>query len=187
MPLWLFIFLAVIAICGAFGVILQRSPLHCVLALALTLVDIGALFVGLGAATLGFLQIVVYVGAVMMLFLFVIWLLNLQAEPPPPNSHLALKFFGSIGAAALAAELSLFFWRADPVSRVTTIPADYGSVERLAQLLFSDYLVAFEVTSVLLLAAVAGAMALARRLPGGSIAPTVPGKQSATRAGSTAR
>ena len=186
MPVWLFIFLAVIAICGAFGVILQRSPLHCVLALALTLVDIGALFVGLGAATLGFLQIVVYVGAVMMLFLFVIWLLNLQAEPPP-SSHLALKFFGSIGAAALAAELSLFFWRADPVSRVTTIPAGYGSVECLAQLLFSEYLVAFEVTSVLLLAAVAGAMALARRLPGGSIAPTVPGKQSATRAGSTAQ
>jgi NADH-quinone oxidoreductase subunit J len=167
MPLWLFTFLAVIAILGSFGVILQSSPLHCVLSLALTLVDVGVLFVGLGAPTLGFLQIIIYVGAIMVLFVFVIWLLNLQTEQKQ-SGHLALKFFGSIGAAAFAAELSLFFFNAPQVARVTNVPAGFGSVESLARMLFSDYLVAFEVTSILLLAAVAGAIGLARRSPGGS-------------------
>jgi NADH-quinone oxidoreductase subunit J len=186
MPLWLFTFLAVIAIIGAFGVILQRSPVHCLLALALTLVDVGVLFVGLGAVTLGFLQIIIYVGAIMVLFLFVIWLLNLQSEAKP-NGHLALKFFGSIGAAALAAELSVFFFSAQPISRVTSIPPGYGSVEDLARMLFSDYLVAFEVTSILLLAALAGAIALARRVPGAALLRTPAEIQRAARPGSTVR
>lgn len=186
MPLWLFTFLAVIAVIGAFGVILQRSPVHCLLALALTLVDVGVLFVGLGAETLGFLQIIIYVGAIMVLFLFVIWLLNLQSEPQP-NGHLALKFFGSIGAAALAAEMSVFFFNAAPVSRVTSIPPGYGSVENLARMLFSDYLMAFEVTSVLLLAALAGAIALARRVPGAALLRTGAENQRAARSESTVR
>ena len=108
MPLWLFIFLAVIAICGAFGVILQRNPVHCVLALALALIDIGVLFMGLGAETFGFLQIIVYVGAIMVLFLFVIWLLNIQSEHGA-ECHLGLSSSDAIGAAALAAELSVIF------------------------------------------------------------------------------
>lgn len=186
MPVWLFTFFAVIAIIGAFGVILQRSPVHCLLALALTLVDIGVLFVGLGAETLGFLQIIIYVGAIMVLFLFVIWLLNLQSESKP-NGHLALKFFGSIGAAALAAELSVFFVNAAQISRVTSIPPGYGSVESLARMLFSDYLIAFEVTSILLLAALAGAIALARRVPGAALLRTPAETQRATRPGSTVR
>jgi len=165
MPLWLFIFLAVVAIIGAFGVIIQRSPVHCLLALALTLFDIGVLFIGLGAETVGFLQIIIYVGAIMVLFLFVIWLLNLQTEADG-GGHLALKFFGSIAAAALAAELFVFFSKAAaPTARMGLVAKDYGSIELLARMLFSDYLVGFEVTSVLLLVAIVGAIALARRTP----------------------
>jgi len=186
MPLWLFTFLAVIAILGSFGVILQTSPLHCVLALALTLVDVGVLFVGLGAPTLGFLQIIIYVGAIMVLFLFVIWLLNLQSEQAK-SGHLALKFFGSIGAAALAAELSVFFFNAPQIARVTNVPAGFGSVQSLARMLFSDYLVAFEVTSILLLAAVAGAIGLARRLPGAKVLRTPGESQPVARPESIVR
>ena len=91
MPLWLFIFLGVLAIIAAFGVILQRSPVHCLLALAFALADIGALFIGLGAETVGFLQIIIYVGAIMILFLFVIWLLNLQAETDLEDARLSLE------------------------------------------------------------------------------------------------
>src|SRR5215472_1414451 len=163
MPLWLFVFLAVIAILGALGVILQRSPVHCLLALALTLVDVGVLFIGLGAETVGFLQIIIYVGAIMVLFLFVIWLLNLQAEGL--RGYLGLKFFGAIGAAALTAELAVIFFRAAPISGLVMAPATQGSISSLGQALFSDYLIAFEVTSVLLLAAVVGAIGLARRVP----------------------
>jgi NADH-quinone oxidoreductase subunit J len=164
MPLGLFIFLAIVALLTALGVIVQRSPLHCLLALAVNLVDIGVIFIGLGAVTIGFLQIIIYVGAIMVLFLFVIWLLNLQTEPGL-GGHLALKFFGCIGAAVLAAELAMVFSRAQPVTKLVSIPGDYGSIVSLGRMLFSDYLIAFEITSVLLLAAIVGAIGLARRMP----------------------
>jgi NADH-quinone oxidoreductase subunit J len=163
MPLWLFFFLAVLAILSALGVILQSNPVHCLLGLALNLLDIGLIFIGLGAVTVGFLQIIIYVGAILVLFLFVIWLLNLQAEGF--NAYLGLKFFGAIGAAALAAELAAIFWRAAPISMLLAAPPSQGSIYSLGRALFSDYLIAFEVTSVLLLAAVLGAIGLARRVP----------------------
>src|SRR6185312_9768397 len=127
----------------------------------------------------GFLQIIIYVGAIMVLFLFVIWLLNLQVEPVA-NGGLALKFFGSIGAAALAAELSVFFFRPSPPATVAGVTAGYGSIQRLAQLLFSDYLIAFEVTSILLLAAVVGAIGLARRVAPAEAAPATYHEERAT-------
>lgn len=163
MPLPLFIFLGVLSIISALGVILQRNPVHCLLALVLTLLAIAALFIGLGATTVGFLQAIVYAGAIMMLFLFVIWLLNLQVEAFE-GGHLALKFFGALGAAALIAELLLFFLHVSPaLEQGRHVAPDYGSIQRLASTLFSNYLIAFEVTSVLLLAGVVGAVALARR------------------------
>jgi NADH-quinone oxidoreductase subunit J len=163
MPLWLFAFLAVLAVLSGLGVILQRNPVHCLLGLAVNLLDIGVMYIGLGAVTVGLLQIIIYVGAIMVLFLFVIWLLNLQAEGF--GGYLALKFFGAIGAAALAAELAVIFLHSPPMQRLVTAPAYQGSINGLGRSLFSDYLVAFEVTSVLLLAAVVGAIGLARRLP----------------------
>jgi len=163
MPLWLFFFLAVLAVISALGVVLQRNPVHCLLGLAANLLDIGVIFIGLGAVTVGFLQIIVYVGAIMVLFLFVIWLLNLQAEGF--GGYLGVKFFGATGAAALAAELGVMFWHAAPISRLVMAPATPSSIDRLGRSLFSDYLIAFEATSVLLLAAVVGAIGLARRVP----------------------
>jgi NADH-quinone oxidoreductase subunit J len=163
MPLWLFFFLAALAVLAALGVILQSNPVHCLLGLALNLLATGVIFIGLGAVTVGFLQIIIYVGAIMVLFLFVIWLLNLQAESF--GGSLGVKFFGAIGAAALAAELATIFVHTVPISRTITAPGRYGSISTLGEALFSDYLIAFEVTSVLLLAAVVGAIGLARRIP----------------------
>src|SRR5260221_14196857 len=163
MPIGIFAFLATLALIGAFGVILQSNPVHCVLALALVLMDLGVLFMGLGAATVGFLQIIVYVGAIMVLFLFIIFLLNIQADPGA-GLNLGLKFFGSIAAAAMAAEFAVIIVHAPKISEVSSLPANFGSVAALARALFTDYLVAFEVTSVLLLAAIVGAIALARRV-----------------------
>ena len=162
MPLWLFAFLAAIAIASALGVLVQRNPVHCLLALVVTLTDLGALFVGLGAVTVGFLQIIIYVGAIMVLFLFVIWLLNLQTDPAP-GGNLALKSLSVLGAAVIAALFVALFVRAAPSTGISVLPAGYGSIDKLARMLFSDYLIAFEVTSVLLLAAVVGAIGLARR------------------------
>jgi NADH-quinone oxidoreductase subunit J len=163
MPLWLFFFLATLAVLSALGVILQGNPVHCLLGLAVNLLDIGVIFIGLGAVTVGFLQIIIYVGAIMVLFLFVIWLLNLQAEGF--RRYLGLKFFGALGAAALTAELAVIFLRAAPISGLVAASATQSSISSLGQALFSDYLIAFEVTSLLMLAAVVGAIGLARRIP----------------------
>jgi NADH-quinone oxidoreductase subunit J len=164
MPVWLFIFLAALAVISSLGVILQRNPVHCVLALALVLIDMGMLFMGLGAETVGFLQIIVYVGAIMVLFLFVIWLLNIQTEEGSAEGHLGLKFFGALGAAVLIAEFFAIFLNTPAAMTPRALPTGYGSIESLARLLFSNYLIAFEVTSILLLAAIVGAIALARRV-----------------------
>jgi NADH-quinone oxidoreductase subunit J len=163
MPIGIFMFLATIAVIASFGVIMQSNPVHCVLALALVLIDLGVMFMGLGAVTLGFLQIIVYVGAIMVLFLFVIWLLNIQADPGV-SRHLGLKLFGSIAAAAMVAEFAVIIVRAPTLRGLRTVPPDFGSVAALARSLFSDYLIAFEVTSVLLLAAIVGSIALARKV-----------------------
>src|SRR5579872_5522539 len=95
---FLYIFLGALAIVSALGVIVQRNPIHSLLSLISTLLTIAILFIAEDAVVVGFLQIIVYAGAIMVLFLFVIWLLNLQVETGP-TGHLALKFFGSIAAA----------------------------------------------------------------------------------------
>jgi NADH-quinone oxidoreductase subunit J len=163
MPLWLFFFLATLAVITALGVILQSNPVHCLLGLAVNLLVAGVIFMGLGAVTVGLLQIIIYVGAIMVLFLFVIWLLNLQAESF--SGYLGLKFFGATGAAILAAEFAVAFLRGAPAQQAATSSAAYGSIASLGRTLFADYLIGFEITSVLLLAAVVGAIGLARRVP----------------------
>jgi len=166
MPLGVFIFLAALAVISALGTVLQRNPVHCLLALVCTLMVIAVLFIGLDAVTVGFLQAIVYAGAIMVLFLFVIWLLNLQTELRGAPGHLALKSIAALLCAALAAELFTVLWHAPSAAGAKAIaPAGYGSIEKLATTLFSEYLIAFEVTSVLLLAAIVGAVALARRMP----------------------
>ena len=168
MPLWLFAFLASLALVSALGVILQRNPIHSLLALIMTLLVIGILFIGEGAITVGFLQIIVYAGAIMVLFLFVIWLLNLEAVNLEPG-RMALKFFAGVGSAALAAILFVLLVHSAATVKPIAVTAEYGSIDTLADTLFSDYLIAFEATSILLLVAVVGSIALARRIPGSGL------------------
>jgi NADH-quinone oxidoreductase subunit J len=163
MPLGLFCFLGILTVLSSLGVVLQRNPIHCLLALVLTLLSLGVLFIAEGAMVVGFLQIIVYAGAIMILFLFVIWLLNVPAEERS-EGNLALKFFGTIVVAALLAELAVFLTPSHLQVRFSAAhTSGYGSIDALAETLFSQYLIAFEVTSVLLLVAVIGAVALARR------------------------
>jgi NADH-quinone oxidoreductase subunit J len=186
MPLWLFIFLGALAVLSALGTVLQHNPVHCLLSLVVTLLVIGIMYIGLDAMTVGFLQMIVYAGAIMVLFLFVIWLLNLQTEVRTSPGHLALKAIGAVFCAALVAELFAVLWNAPtPAAGARmTVSTGYGSINLLATTLFSDYLIAFEVTSVLLLAAVVGAIALARRLPAsGAGASTARGAKSMPSAG----
>ena len=164
MTIGVFIFLAALSVISAIGTVAQRNPVHCLLALVVTLLTIAVLFIGLDAVAVGFLQMIVYAGAIMVLFLFVIWLLNLQAEVRTAPGHLALKAFSGLLFAALVAELFVLLWHAPSAAGARALaPAGYGSIDNLATTLFSDYLISFEITSVLLLAAIVGAIALARR------------------------
>jgi NADH-quinone oxidoreductase subunit J len=162
-PPVVFWFLATLSIVAALGVVVQRNPVHSLLALVLTLISIAVLFIGQDAVVVGFLQVIVYAGAIMVLFLFVIWLLNLGVETGSTR-RLTIKFLGTIAVVALLAELETFAMPAQLQIKFSAVhAAGYGSIEALAETLFSQYLIAFEVTSVLLLVAVVGAVALARR------------------------
>jgi NADH-quinone oxidoreductase subunit J len=164
MPPVIFWFFATLSIVAALGVVVQRNPVHSLLALVLTLISIAVLFIGQDAVVVGFLQVIVYAGAIMVLFLFVIWLLNLPVETESTGGQLAIKFLGTIAVVALLAELETFSMPAWlQIKSTATHPAGYGSIEALSEALFSQYLIAFEVTSVLLLVAVVGAVAMARR------------------------
>jgi NADH-quinone oxidoreductase subunit J len=166
MPLGLFIFLAALAVISALGTVLQRNPVHCLLALVSTLIVLAVIFICLDAVAVGLLEAIIYVSAIMVLFLFVIWLLNLQSELRSAPGHLALKAGAALFCAALIAELFLLFARAPSAAGARMItPPGYGGMDALAIKIFSDYVVAFEATSVLLLAAIVGAVALGRRLP----------------------
>ena len=164
MTLGVFIFLAALSVISAIGTVAQRNPVHCLLALVVTILTVAVIFIGLDAVAVGFLQIIVYAGAIMVLFLFVIWLLNLQAEVRSAPGYLALKAISGLLFAALVAELFVLLRHAPSAAGAQALaPAGYGSIENLATRLFSDYLISFEITSVLLLAAIVGAVALARR------------------------
>jgi len=184
MTLGVFIFLAALSVISALGTVAQRNPVHCLLALVVTLLTIAVIFIGLDAVTVGFLQAIVYAGAIMVLFLFVIWLLNLQTELRSAPGYLALKAISGLLCAALVAELFVLLGHAPTAGGAQAVaPAGYGSIEMLATTLFSDYLVAFEITSVLLLAAIVGAIALARRTP----SPQTAAAQTAAVSGAPAR
>ena len=159
----LFYVLGTLAVVSALGVILHPHPVYSALCLVLALFQIAGLFILLDAQMVAFLQVIVYAGAIMVLFLFVIMLLNLEREPSPPPISWRLSMLAVGGL--LAFELAWFFLRRAtmPFASSTEPSADFGSVTSLAATLFSQHALAFELTSVLLLVAVVGAVVLAKK------------------------
>jgi NADH-quinone oxidoreductase subunit J len=159
----IFFVVAAIAIASALAVILHPHPVYSALALIVTLFQIAVLFLLLDAQMVAFLQIIVYAGAIMVLFLFVIMLLNLEREPEPLPAVWRLGML-AVGAV-LASEFAWFFLLRLPpsLSKGAKLESDFGSVAALAQRLFRDHTLSFEITSILLLIAVVGAVVLAKR------------------------
>jgi NADH-quinone oxidoreductase subunit J len=169
MTLGVFIFLAALSVISAIGTVAQRNPVHCLLALVVTILTVAVIFIGLDAVAVGFLQMIVYAGAIMVLFLFVIMLLNL-GRPGPTD----LKGPVGLGVGVLLAGLVLVqlleLRQAAPPAGLALAPgavaraaAEQGMVPAVARPLFGAYLVPFEITSILLLAAIVGAVVLAKR------------------------
>jgi NADH-quinone oxidoreductase subunit J len=163
----LFIIFAVMAVATALNVLLQRSPLYSALSLIGTLASLSALYLTLRAQFIAAIQIVVYAGAIMVLFIFVIMLLNVPKDQPQIEKQKGLRLLAIPFAGLLIAEMFYVLRSVPPISMppVATDAADraVGTTWSIGTTLFTDYLLPFEVTSVLILMAVVGAMVLARR------------------------
>ena len=155
-----FFVIAALAVASALGVVLNRNPVHAACALVAHLFLLAVFFVGLDAQLVGVLQVIVYAGAVVVLFLFVIMLLNLQEEPEAfaPSSMVAVAVAGGI---ALTIGVTVGLARTPVPSAALTGP--FGNTEPLAERLFTTYLLPFELTSVLLLVAIIGAVVLGKK------------------------
>jgi NADH-quinone oxidoreductase subunit J len=160
-----FFFLAILAAFSAVMMILQRSPVNSALYLILNLFCIGGLYLTLNAQFIAMVQVLVYAGAIMVLFLFVIMLLNL-GDDRRLREHLGLRMYLGIGfSVALVLELLFIFLFRSSNSAVHQSPnaAEMGTVEYVGKVLFTRFLFPFEVTSLLLLAAIVGAVILAKK------------------------
>jgi len=159
----LFYVIAGLLVISSLMVVCLRNVVHCAMALVAALFLIAILFLMLHAPMLGVLQVLVYAGAIMVLFLFVIMFLNPNAVEPRRKLWWGLSSLGALlFAASLAALLaSNGKFLAAPVA-VTEL---FGSPEMLGQSLFTEFVLPFEIASVLLLVAIVGAVVLAKREP----------------------
>ena len=164
---------AVIVLGGALGVVLARNPVHAALMLVQTLFGVAVLFVAQGAHFLAAVQVIVYAGAIVVLFLFVIMLLGVDKEEMINAEPIANQIPIAIIVVVIAgAELWLLGrgqWATGTHSVVGALEGPAGNVQQLAETIFTRYLFAFEATSVLLVIAVVAAVALARRPEGGDV------------------
>ena len=171
MELVFFWILAFVALMGASLLVFYfRNPVYGAISLIVTLLAMAGLFILLDAHFLGSIQVMVYAGAIMVLFLFVTMLLNLQEhELGGPRWSLG-KFVGAAGAAFITVQLASMFMRTGgPIGGfdVVTLPANtvhnIGTIEGVGRLLFSKYLLPFEVTSVLILTAIVASVVIAKK------------------------
>ncbi len=158
-----FFALAIPLVVIAVMVIAHPSPVYSALFLVLTLFLLAVYFLFLDAHVVAALQIIVYAGAIMVLFLFVIMLLNLQSDTQRSQQR-GLGRAAIIGGVILVAELGLLLQRSSSgQAERAELPENFGTVEALGSQLFTTYLLPFEITGILLLVAVVGAVVLAKR------------------------
>ncbi|HZG48591.1 MAG TPA: NADH-quinone oxidoreductase subunit J [Thermoleophilaceae bacterium] len=156
------------ALAGALGVVMLRNPFYSVLALVVHLIALAVLFLLLHAEFLAAGQIVVYAGAVMVLYLFVVAYIGGSDEPLAAEGG-PLGVFGPLFAAAVGVELCIAFVASGLKAlgtRGAEIGTGFGAPEQIGELLLTKWLVAFETASFLLLVAAVGAVVLARRRRG---------------------
>jgi len=165
LPFILFFVFAFIAVMGAVLLILAHEPIHSALALILVMVSLAVLYLLLGAEFIAAVQIIVYAGAIMVLFVFVIMLLNAGVEERTNWSKIA-KYAGLPLGIFLLLELAHFLARSGAGATTANGPGASNaafSTRALSELLFQKYLFPFEATSILILIAILGALVLAKK------------------------
>jgi NADH-quinone oxidoreductase subunit J len=156
----MFLVLAAVTVAGALSLILQRHPIHSALSLIVVMVALAGLYLLQGAEFVAAVQIIVYAGAIMVLFIFVIMLLNAGEEERSNVSRLA-RFVGVPLGVVFLAEVA--YWIARATSHAGVTPPEMVSTRDLSLLLFREFVFPFELTSFLILIALLGALVLARR------------------------
>jgi NADH-quinone oxidoreductase subunit J len=166
MQLALFIIFGALALGGAVNLLLQRHPIHSALSLVVVMMSLAVLYWSLGAEFLAAAQVIVYSGAIMVLFVFVIMLLNAGEEEQTHGSRAAYTA-GIPGAAAIFCLLSFVFLSERTPLGSSNIGGSLSSasdnIAELSSVLFTKLLLPFEVTSILILVAILGAVVLARK------------------------
>jgi NADH-quinone oxidoreductase subunit J len=158
----LFIIFGAICVAGAINLLAQKHPINSALSLVVVMGALAGLYLLLGAEFLAAIQVIVYAGAIMVLFVFTIMLLNAGEEEHTRGSKIALLF----GVPAMVVGVVLVTWtlvHSTPALENVAVGSLYGGAKEIGRLLFRDFLLPFEITSVLILIAIMGAVVLARR------------------------
>jgi NADH-quinone oxidoreductase subunit J len=161
----LFIIFGLICVAGAVNLLVQRHPINSALSLVVVMGALSLIYLLLGAEFVAAVQVIVYAGAVMVLFVFVIMLLNAGAEERSRGSHVAL-WIGGPGVAVLTGLIVYLMFNDTQQFHDVSIGnfvSQPDNTHGVANLLFRDFLLPFEITSVLILIAIMGAVVLARR------------------------
>lgn len=163
MELYIFVILSVLAIASALGMVLSNNTVNSALLLVINLVTLSGMYLLLQAQFLALIQILVYAGAIMVLFLFVIMLLNVDDESSLFDSF-RMKYLLAflVGAVVFGQILYSLGGVADLLPELSPDMLEAGTVESLGDVLYTDYLFAFEMTAILLTAAVVGALMVAQ-------------------------
>ncbi len=158
----IFYTLSALTLVSALVVVFAKSPMYSVLSLIVCFFTIAGHYILLNAQFLAITHIIVYAGAIMVLFLFVVMLLNLNKESEQ-HKPLKLRIAATISAGMLFLTLIASLKSTQFVSFIAPPPSDMGIVENVGQKLFTDYLLPFEISSILFLSAMIGAVVLAKR------------------------
>ena len=160
----LFWFLSALAVFSALMVLLSKNPVHSVLWLIAVFFAISGHYILMNAQFLAIVNIIVYAGAIMVLFLFVIMLMNLNKETEP-RKNIWMKLAGAIAAGSLLMILVSLVGQASELSHRNMLmkDGDIGLIKNLGKILFSQYVVPFEITSILFLSAMVGAVVIGKK------------------------
>lgn len=156
----LFVIFALIAILSAVMVISSANPVHSAIWLILNLVCIAVLYLTLNASFLMAVQLIVYAGAIVVLFLFVVMVLSPRKDDA---GHAHMPWLRPLGLAAAALMFAAFVWMLKVDSSANAVSSVHGGPAEIGRLLYTKYLLPFEATSILLLVALVGALYLGRR------------------------
>jgi NADH-quinone oxidoreductase subunit J len=166
MELLFFLVLAGICIAAAVNVLVQRQPIHAALSLIVAFISLAGIYIQMQAEFIAIMQIVVYTGAIMVLFVFVIMLLNVRPEQRAPEQVSLVKYLGIPLTFLLVTQVSLTIFNPFVNQNIQIDDSSSSlitSTQAIGRLLFTDYALPFELTSILLLVAIVGAILLAKK------------------------